>query len=261
MKTNMRVLQFFVPAMLLLVLTAAAHAQDGERLTGSNLDARTTLFYRVAEPVLQKLIPAGWELSPPGAGPAAGMNLAVILVDNLMSHDGEGKLTANHRGAIVLAPVRKSGTKTDSVLILAGLMSEGNSPGAYGVYAPSRVSFDSKARTGADGKGLVEENWSMAADNGNTIEAVIHYARGPVTKVDRSVLAHGINTPDAYRIYKYESASDTLRSVPLKVDRVSRLEVRAGGPLLGPLFDGTQSLVAVVATPMYSRRVFVQTGK
>ena len=245
----------------LLIIVCAANAQEGERLSGTNLDFRTTLFFRVGDTIVQKLLPSGWELDSPNTGPVAGMNLAVILVDNLMSHDADGKPIPTHRGAILLIPAKKAGTKSGGVMIISGLMSEGNSPGAYGLYALARVSMETKTTVGLDGNAVVEESWSISGDNGDTIKAVVHYARGPLSKVDREVIANGVSKPDAYRIYRYNSASDTVKSVPLGIDRVSKLEFRASGPHLGSIFDGSHSLLALVSTPSYSRRVFVPTAK
>ena len=39
----------------------------------------------------QKLLPAGFEVNSPSAGPAKGANLNVVLIDYLMVQDPEGK--------------------------------------------------------------------------------------------------------------------------------------------------------------------------
>jgi hypothetical protein len=245
----------------LLIVAGAANAQEGERLSGTNLDFRTTLFFRVGDAKVQKLLPSGWELNSPDTGPASGMNLAVILVDNLMSHNADGKPIPTHRGAILLIPVKKAGAKTGGVMIFSGLMSEGNSPGAYGLYAPARTSMETKTSAGLDGNAVIEESWSISGDNGDSIKAVFHYARGALSKIDRDVIANGANKPDAYRIYRYNSASDTVKSVPLGIDRTSKLEFRASGPYLGSIFDGSQRLLAVISTPLYSRQVLVPMAR
>lgn len=247
--------------VVLLLATCMANAQESERLSGTNVDFRTTLFFHVADASVQKFIPKGWELSSPTTGPGAGMNLAVILVDNFMSQDGDAKPVPAHRGAILVIPVKKAGAKTGGVMIISGLMTPANSPGAYGLYALATVSMETKTHTGPDGKVMVEENWNIMGSNGNTIEAAIQYERGPMTKIDREVMANGLNEPNAYRIYRYESVSDTVKSVPLGIDRTSKLEFRSSGPQLGALFDGSHSLLAVVSTPSYARRVFVPVAK
>ena len=48
-----------------------------------------------------------------------------------------------------------------------------------------------------------------------------------------------------------------MRSSVSGVDRVSRLELTASGPLLGPLLDGTQELVNVSAVPWYRRETYL----
>jgi len=240
----------------LLIAACGSNAADGERLSATNLDFRTTLFFRVTDGAVQKLLPSGWEVNSPSAGPTAGMNLAIILVDNLMSLDADGKPTPTHRGAIVIVPVKKSGAKSGGVMIVRGLMSEGNSPGAYGVYAPARVDMETTLR-GSGNNMTVEESWSISGTDGTAIHALLHYARGPMTRVDREVIANGVNEPDSHRIYRYDSASDTLKSAPAGIDRVRKLEFKASGPQLAPIFDGSHTLLAVISTPWYLRRIFL----
>ena len=39
------------------------------------------------------------------------------------------------------------------------------------------------------------------------------------------------------------------------VDRVTKFSLKATGPKIAPLFDGSQQLIAVTSVPWYSRQV------
>jgi hypothetical protein len=75
----------------LMLAASSAMAQDKEKLSATDLTVRTALTFRVADALAQKLLPSGFEVSPPSAGPAKGSNLNVTLIDYLMVQDPEGK--------------------------------------------------------------------------------------------------------------------------------------------------------------------------
>ena len=77
----------FVLTMLLgLVIPAYA----GEQLSGSNVDVRTTIAFKVSDAAVQKMVPEGWEISSPLVGPFKGFNLAVVLIDSISALDADG---------------------------------------------------------------------------------------------------------------------------------------------------------------------------
>ena len=76
---------------LLMLLAGPALAQ--EKLVGTNMDVRTILNFKVADAVIQKLLPPGWEVNSATSGPSAGANLRVTFVDQMAAHDATGKPT------------------------------------------------------------------------------------------------------------------------------------------------------------------------
>ena len=80
-------------------------------------DVRTVLAFKVSEPTLQKLVPDGWEISPPPAGPTKGFNIAVVLIDSISTSDADGKPVVPFRGSVLAIPARKKGTDTTVSLI------------------------------------------------------------------------------------------------------------------------------------------------
>ena len=65
--------------LVAFLVLAATPAIAEEKLSAVDLSARTVMTFKVDDGVLQKLLPAGFEMNPPAAGPTKGANLAVTL--------------------------------------------------------------------------------------------------------------------------------------------------------------------------------------
>lgn len=66
--------------------------------------------------------------------------------------------------------------------------------------------------------------------------------------------------PEFYRIYRAESVSDVLRSVPNGENRVSFVSRRVNGQAFAPLFDGSEKIVAITSIPSFSREILLPTN-
>ena len=64
---------FVVGAMF---LAQPVFAQN-EKYTGSNVDVRTILSFKASDGAVQKMLPEGWEVNSPAAGPSKGANLGL----------------------------------------------------------------------------------------------------------------------------------------------------------------------------------------
>ena len=61
--------------------------------------------------------------------------------------------------------------------------------------------------------------------------------------------------PDFYRIYRYEQSADVVRGAG--VDRVQKVVIKAAGPKLAPLLDGSEQLLGVTSVPWYARQTYL----
>jgi hypothetical protein len=84
----------FVAAMVFAV--APAVAQDREKPSSTEYAIITQLIFKAPDAAVQKLLPPGFELNAPAAGPSKGFNFAIILLDHLMSQNPEGKPLPHH---------------------------------------------------------------------------------------------------------------------------------------------------------------------
>ena len=87
---------FVVGAMF---LAQPVFAQSNEKYTGSNVDVRTILSFNASDAVVQKMLPEGWEVNSPAAGPSKGANLGLSLIDQVTVQDAEGKPATTFRGS------------------------------------------------------------------------------------------------------------------------------------------------------------------
>jgi hypothetical protein len=244
----------------LLIIGAMFLAQpvfaQNEKYTGSNVDVRTILSFKASDGAVQKMLPEGWEVNSPAAGPSKGANLGLSLIDQITAQDAEGKPATTFRGAVFTIPAKKKGTDTAGTMVFTGLMSSG-APGAYGVYVPAKAKVEREVETEADGKSTAEEKWEFKADDGSSIEVTIEYERGPALRNKVEAKVFSAAKPEFYRIYRFEQASDVARSTGNGVDRVGKISVKATGEKLAPLFDGAQQVISVTSIPWYSRQVYL----
>ena len=240
-----------------LLFAQAASAQSNEKLYGSNTDVRTVLAFKVDDAKIQKLMPAGWVVNSPSAGPMKGANLTVTLIDQIVQFDAEGKPLPPLKGALVAFPGKKSGSDAAGSMVWGGLVSAAGAPGAYGVYVPAKGVIDRKSRTDVAGESIVDEAWQFTSDEGNAVEIQIQYVRGVPTRNKVEAKVHSAVKPDFYRIYRIENVSDVARSTATGVDRVKTFSIKTTGSKFGPMFDGSQQLISVTSMPWYARHTYL----
>jgi hypothetical protein len=255
--TREELMRTTVVALLLLAAVPAATAQNLEKLTSNDVEVRTGLTFKVSDAVVQRMLPAGWQLNSPAAGPTRGFNLGVTLIDQSMTQDPDGKPLPARSYVVLNAPAKKVGTDIAGTMVLGGFIPHDAVPGAYGVYGPAKVVVDRKQRTEADGKTAVEETWEARADDGSAIEIQIQFMRGALTRGKAEAKIYSAARPDFYRTYRLEQAVDVVRSAPTGVDRASKFSLKAIGPKLAPLFDGSEQLVSITSIPHYWRSIYV----
>jgi hypothetical protein len=244
--------------LVALLVLAATPAIAEEKLSAVDLSARTAMTFKVNDGVLQKLLPAGFEMNPPAAGPTKGANLAITLIDYLMVQDPEGKSLPPRTTVAMNIPSKKTATGEAVGMVIGGFILEAGAPGPYFVFAPSMISVNRQTHN-VDGKSIVDETWDIKGNDGNALEVVLQFERGALTRAKTEAKIHSGAKPEFYRIYKFEQVTDVVRSSAMGVDRATKFTVKASGPKLAPLFDGTQQVVSITSVPYYSRSIYVPT--
>src|ERR1700686_4936111 len=131
-----------MPNLCLAISTLAAApamAEDNLKLSATDISVRTGLTFKVADAVVQKLLPAGWELNSPAAGPTKGFNLGITLIDYVVVQDPEGKPLPPRTTMVLNIPAKKAGTGEAVTMVFGGFVGQAGVPGPYGVFAPAAM--------------------------------------------------------------------------------------------------------------------------
>jgi hypothetical protein len=246
--------------LLLAILTLAAApamAEDNLKLSATDISVRTGLTFKVADAVVQKLLPAGWELNSPTAGPTKGFNLGITLIDYVMAQDAEGKPLPPRNTIVLNMPAKKVGTGEAVTMVFGGFVAQAGVPGPYSVFGPANITVERRSHTGPDGKPMINESWQAKADDGSMLDIQIEFQRGAPVRGKVEAKIHSAAKPDFFRVYRFEQAADVARSTAASIDRVSKFSFKATGPTLAPLFDGTEQLISITSIPSYSRSIYL----
>ena len=244
-------------AALLVLAASPAIAQDKEKLSSTDFTVRTIFAFKVPDAALQKLLPAGFEVNSPTAGPAKGSNVSIALIDYQMAQDPEGKpLPA--RPVIAVNMPAKISTSSESVgVVLTGFVAQAAVPGPYFVFGPAKIKVDRRSDTDAEGKSIIDEVWEVNADDGGAVQIGLQFTRGALARGKAEAKIHSAAKPEFYRIYRFDQAADLVKSTATGVDRVSKLSFKAAGPKLTSVFDGSEQLISITSIPFYSRSIYV----
>jgi hypothetical protein len=241
---------------LLVMMAAGNAALAAEKLVGTYGEERTVLAFKVPETAAQKLLPEGWQVSPPGTGPSKDANLNVVFVDVLTVQNPDGTPGETFRVVALVVPAKKKGTDAVVPMVVGGFASTPSYvPGAYGNEDLASATIDRLAHTDPTGKTNVEESWEFKGDGGNAIGLQLQYDRGVATRSKAEVMPHSGVKPDFYRIYRIEQAADVVRSTATSTDRAQKYAFKATGAKLSPLFNGSEQLVSITSLPFYTRQV------
>jgi hypothetical protein len=236
--------------------SANADGEEAARLIQSTTEARTYVHFKLNNDTIRKVLPAGWA---PGTGALQDANLILLLVEGLAADSADGKAMLN-QGKFVLwaVPAKNERTGAAGIMIVGGLTSQPQaSPGAYGVYAPARITMTKSSRSEGAGATVVEENWDASNDAGERLRFSVSYERGVGVRAHVEPRAHAAIKPDFYRIYKADQVTDIVHSVVAGGRRAAKVEFVSAGPSLARIFDGKEELIAVTSIPAYYRQILL----
>lgn len=230
----------------LMAVPAAA-----ETLVEKVNERRTYLYFKVAEGLVQGLLPQGWQAAPVPQGPAKGANLILVLLDRLLATDAERKPVepATNRLLVLVVPGKDTLSGAGGPVVVGGISADPRgAPGAYRTYVAGKVGL---ARFSRDGS--ADEEWEVESPQGDRLTLALSYAQGTPALLVFDQATYSGADPSFHRIYRGDWGVDPIQSSVTGIDRTTRLELTADGPLLGRLLDGAQELVNVSVVPWYRR--------
>jgi len=105
--------------------------------------------------------------------------------------------------------------------------------------------------------GVGSDFWEVQGTRGGNIELRLQY-QGSLPSRDKSEQKiYSAVQPSFFRIYRLDTATDMVKSIPAGIDRVQKYQLRMAVPELSKLFDGTEHLVGISVIPLYVRQVFL----
>jgi hypothetical protein len=241
--------------LVLALVLGLAPAARAESLVEKVFETRTYLYFKIAEPLAQGALPPGWLSAPVPQGPAKGANLILVLIDRLLATDAAGTPLdpAANRLLVLVVPGRDAAARTAGPVVVGGISdADVGAPGAYGAYNAGKVDLIRQDRDG-----VVDEDWNAEAPNGDRLTLNLSYARGLPALLTFDQKTYSGADPTVYRTYRGDWGVDFVRSDAAGVDRATRLELAASGPLLGRLLDDSQELVSLGVAPWYRRETFL----
>lgn len=256
-------------SLLLVVVSLggilAARSAEAQTFTGVQGDRnRITLGIQVKPEAVQALLPAPWQLNPVGSGPLKGANFFVVLVDRLRDDDPEGKpkYSGTNRIAAFVAPGKHTQTGQTANAVLGGFASNpAYVPGFYKVFRAATVRLEHAVKSHDLETEHITDVWEVRDATGpGGVELRLESLRkvGARTRAKGEPNIISGKDPALWRIYKFDAATDVVKSVPDGVDRVQQYTFRVTAPEYAKLFDGSEKLIGISVTPWYVRQVFVK---
>ncbi|MGD0235780.1 MAG: hypothetical protein ABSC55_14745 [Syntrophorhabdales bacterium] len=215
---------------------------------------------RVTQAELQKWLPAPWEITSIPAGPLKGANLNVVFIDVLLLQDGQGKPDLGGINRQVVFGVSAKNTQTGEIapFTIGGLASNTlNVPGPYKNFVRATLRREQTDRGADTEAGAGDDFWDIRGACGGIIELRARYRRALPSRAKSEMKMHSSAQPSFFRIYRIDSVTDIVKSIPAGIDRVQEYQLRVTVPEFGKLFDGTEQLVGIAVSPVYLREVFL----
>jgi hypothetical protein len=223
-------------------------------------ETRLAVGLRVGQAELQSKLPAPWEVNPITSGPLKEANLSLHFIDSLLVQDGQGKpdMGGINRAAVFSVPAKNTQTGEMAIFVIGGLASNLlNIPGAYKNYLQATLRREQTYKGANIEAGLVEDFWEVRDTRGGGIDLRVQYQRALPSRAKSERKLYSAVEPSFFRIYRIDEATDIVKSIPAGIDRVQNYQLRVTVSELRKLFDGTEQLVGIVASPMYLRQVFL----
>lgn len=244
------------------ILAASAEAQTFTGVQGDR--HRIYLGFHVKPDAVQAWLPAPWQLNPLGSGPLKGANFLVVLLERVRDDDPDGKpkYTGTNRVAAFVAPAKHPQAGTTATMVLGGFASNpAYQPGFYKNFRAATVRVEHAIKSHELDAEEITDVWEVRdATGAGGLELRLESQRkvGARTRSKGEPNVISAKDPALWRIYKFDTAMDVVKSVPEGIDRVQKYAFRLTDPEFGKLFDGSERLVGIFVQPWYVRQVFVK---
>jgi len=224
------------------------------------VETRLTVGLRVEQAELQKWLPAPWQVNPVPGGPFKEANLFIVFIDGLLVQDAQGKpdMGGINRYVVFVVPARHTQSGEVATVVIRGLTANAQYvPGPYKNYVQATIRREQMHKEVKLVPGVGEDFWEVRDNRGGIIELRFKYQGALPSRAKSEQKLYSAVEPDFYRIYRQETATDTVKSIPVGIDRVQNYRFHVAVPELNKLFDGREQLVAITVHPLFLRQIFL----
>ena len=236
------------------------HPAGAETLVQSTAETRLMVALRVGQAELQKLVPAPWQVIPIPGGPLKEANFFVVFIDSFLVQDAQGKPDKGGiiRLVVFAVPAKHSQTGEIATVVIGGMAANIDSvPGPYKNFVQATIRREQTYKEANIEAMFGEDFWEVKDNHEGFIELRIQYQGALPSRAKSEQKIYSAVEPGFFRIYRVDTATDIVKSVPARIDRVKNYQFRMAVPELSKLFDGTEQLVAVAVIPLYVRQIFL----
>ena len=248
----------FLTVATVSLFTSGLTSARAETFVGSNVDSRVLLAFHVNENAAQAWLPDGWLIESYSTGPLAGANLLVVLVDRHLARNAEGNPTtpSSYRGVALVSPGSQEGSDETRTYVTRMYATP---PG----YDPYRNAINARigrsaTHEAADNAAPVRtEEWTVTPDSGGEMRFALSYKSGIPSWSKGQALPYSNIDPAFHRIYRYDQLVDLVMSIPAGKTLAGEAKFVSTIPEIAPMFDGNETLIAIISVPAYVRKVFL----
>ncbi|MBS0124375.1 hypothetical protein KB874_09515 [Aestuariicoccus sp. KMU-90] len=190
-------------------------------------------------------------------GPLAGGNLLLVMIDRLVQLNPEGQPTSppNSRYA-VLAGLAAPDAGGPPSLFVYRIFASDMSANPYSNSVAAEVARSSATTGPANGGRTRTESWAVSYDGG-TLALELSFVSGKAGWGPAEAFPHSAVNPDFSRIYRYDQLVDLAMSTAVGKPLDGTVSLSSSIPELTGIFNGAESLVAIMDVPVYTRQVFL----
>ena len=230
---------------------------SAETLMGKTVESRILLGFKVSDSAVNKMLPVGWNSLTLPKGPVSGSNLIMAFIDRYLITDAEGKPASPSSGPILalLAYARNDNVKGIRGFVIK-VYEETPLVDPYGNSSAADID---RVAGFVDSGGAVRsqsEQWAVTPNSGGQISLSLEFKLDELKwTVDGESRPYSSVRPDFFRIYRFDQLAGLAMNRALGKSLKGEIAFHSTDPAIESLFDGNESLSAIITVPTYLREI------
>ncbi len=239
-----------------VVILPRSDAQ-AETFVGSNIDSRVIVGISANSVAVQEFLPEGWTSVSFPSGPLKGSNLLVSFVDGVLMVDAESKpLSPASRRALILLGLAKENEGDAVRIFVMRVYTTETENDPYSVNVAAEVTRTNSLTGPANGGRESTDTWSISVTGGD-LAMSLNYTTGKRSWSSSEARSYSAANPDFHRIYRYDSVTDLVMSMPIGKPMTGEFSLTSSVPELAGMFNGEEEVIAILDIPVRVREIYL----